>query len=376
VNLCGNLETGVFERRSFLKGVGATLLSSLGPVKIARASDNDVEALVARTFIVGFEGNDTDDPEFKALLSLIQQGPLGGVIYLARNIAGDANVLRMNAALRSAAAEPLFISVDEEGGSVRRLRRLRSVPNTPSARHVAQMDPEESLELYAEMAQAVARLGFNLNYGPVLDLAVNKNSAVISRLGRSYGREPELVAAHASSFIGAHHSFGVQTAIKHFPGHGSVSADPHDVPVDASSSWSPAELEPFRLVLAQERPLFLMTSHQVISHPLLKTSPGVPITFSPEAVAFVRQELGFQRLVVSDDLMMGAIAARHSPEEAVIKALLAGHDCVILAEIGRNAVPRIRQIITAVAQAAQRSPQLLERLIQANTRIRKAKAAL
>jgi len=336
-----------------------------------RARAEEAAALehhVARTLIVGFGGARDTAPAFDRLLALAGTLPLGGVIYMGPNIESEAAIRRMNGLLRSAAREPLLISVDEEGGAVRRLRRLPSVPDTPSARDVAALTPEGSLALYGRMAQALAGLGFNLNHGPVLDLAVNARSAVVAGLGRSYGDDPAVVAAHAASFVRAHHAHGVQVTIKHFPGHGSAAEDPHLRPVDATGSWRPREIEPFRLVLGREQPISLMTSHQVIAHPLFGADPR-PLTFVPGAIDHVRHRLGYHGLVITDDLTMGAITARWTLEAAVAGALLAGHDCAIVAKPGHDPVARIRTLVSAVAAQARRDPALRAAVLRAGSQV-------
>jgi beta-N-acetylhexosaminidase len=323
--------------------------------------------------IIGFGGADESSREFQELLALVGVRPLGGVIYLGRNIRDAASVRGMNERLRAQAIEPLLIGVDEEGGAVRRLRRLPSMPATPAASEVGRMSGERSLAIYARTAGGLAELGFNLNFGPVADLALHP-AGVIAGLGRSYGSDPNRVAEHAASFIRSHHAAGVETALKHFPGHGSVGADPHHVRVDASATWSPGELDPFRLVLARERPLFLMTSHQVVAHPALG-GRSEPVTFSAPAVAYIRRNLKFDRLVITDDLTMGAITAQAGIETAMARAIQAGHDCVIVAEPGPDPTGRIEAAIARVADQARRSPALMAALRRAGESIGAAKRA-
>lgn len=335
-------------RRSLLAGALAGIAM---PAVISRpaAAAESLEAVAARTMIIGFDGDHVDDPSFRNLLALMARRPVGGVIYMGRNMRSDADVAAMNQAMRDTTREPISISVDEEGGSVRRLRPLQSVPATPSARDLGRTRPEISYQTYTALAEALARLGFNLNYGPVVDLAFNANNPVITRPGRSYGSDPHAVAAHAARFVAAHSAHGVASVAKHYPGHGSVSLDPHDEPVDASGTWREDELSPFRLLIETQAPAMIMTSHQIIARePFCSESPH-PITFCPDAARYLRRELRFGGPIISDDLTMGAITSRYGLDNAVMQAVRAGHDAVILANLGSDPMARIEAVIRHVA---------------------------
>lgn len=339
--------TGLTRRRLLAGALAGIAMPAV--INRPAAAAESLEAVVARTMIIGFGGDRVDAPPFRDLLALMAHRPVGGVIYMRRNLRSDGDVTAMNQAMRETAREPISISVDEEGGAVRRLRPLRSVPATPSARDLGRTPPEISYQTYAALAEALARLGFNLNYGPVVDLAFNASNPVITRPGRSYGSDPQAVVAHAARFVAAHHAHGVASVAKHFPGHGSVSRDPHDEPVDASGTWRGDELDPFRRLIEAQAPAMVMTSHQIIARePFCSESPH-PITFCPNAARYLRRELRFGGPIISDDLTMGAITSRYGLDTAVMHAVRAGHDAVILANLGSDPMARIEAVIRHVA---------------------------
>src|SRR5690606_35642736 len=144
-----------------------------------------------------------------------------------------------------------FIMLDQEGGQVQRLTPSVGFAGTPSARDVARGGIEAAEAVYADLARRLAREGFNVNFGPVVDLNLNPDNPVIARFGRAYGRDAASVTAFAAAFVAGHHAAGMGTALKHFPGHGSSLADSHHGFVDVTEVWSPAELEPYRTLIGE-----------------------------------------------------------------------------------------------------------------------------
>src|SRR5690606_13400496 len=172
-------------------------------------------------------------------------------------------------------------------------------------------------------------LGFSVNFGPVADLAVNPNNQVITKFGRAYGKSAETVAAYDEAFIAAHHAAGLITSLKHFPGHGSSTADSHEGFVDISKTWSKAELEPYRIMFADGYADMVMVGHLYHSD-YAGESSKLPASLSPEWIEGVlRGELGFKGVVISDDLEMGAIRKLYDLEETIVHAVNAGTDVLL-----------------------------------------------
>ncbi|AXS40697.1 glycoside hydrolase family 3 N-terminal domain-containing protein [Breoghania sp. L-A4] len=210
----------------------------------------DVEALsrqIGAMLIVGFKGTRAEDPDVQALGELIRRGRLGGVMFLKHNIVSKKQVVALTGYFRrQAGSRPVIISVDQEGGHIERLTRAAGFRERPSAAEVGGMTERAAARLYQDMALDLRSWGFNMNFGPVLDVNVNRNNPIVARYGRSYSADPADVARFGRIFVEAHRKAGVMTSVKHFPGHGSSTSDSHKGFVDISGSWSEKELTPFQ----------------------------------------------------------------------------------------------------------------------------------
>jgi beta-N-acetylhexosaminidase len=230
-----------------------------------------------------------------------------------------------------------FIAVDQEGGVVQRLAPENGHSSFPSARSVGAnpsfASPEAAERLYAAMAEELAGAGFNLNFGPVVDLSLNPNNYVIVQRNRSFGADPNTVAALAGAFIRAHRAAGVATTAKHFPGHGSSTADSHKILADISETWQEIEIEPYRTLAKDGLLDAVMVGH--LYHPRFSDGAKAPASLSGRAIAALRDkgQIGFKGVVVSDDLEMGAVRDDYSLEERVVKAVNAGTDLLVFSNV-------------------------------------------
>jgi beta-N-acetylhexosaminidase len=222
----------------------------------------------------------------------------------------------------------------------------------------------------------MAKLGFNLNLGPVVDLDYGRRNPVIGRLQRSYGRDPETVARYAGAFVEAHRAHGILTALKHWPGHGSSVADPHIAVADVTNSWQASERTPFAALLAAGRADMIMTAH--VHHRDWGEGDGRPASLSPAAVQrALRQDLGFDGVVVTDDIQMEAALDGRSLAEAVVLALGAGNDIVLIAnmleyqpDVARHAVDAIRQAVADGRLDAEALVRSYRRVVSLKQRLR------
>jgi beta-N-acetylhexosaminidase len=214
----------------------------------------------------------------------------------------------------------------------------------PSTRN---MNLDKAYQLDADAARELAGLGFNVNFGPVIDLNINPANPAIGRLGRSFSADPDTVIEYASEFINAHEQSGVLTVAKHFPGHGSARTDPHYRVVDISQTWRPSELIPYQTLISGGFVDMVMVGHLI--EPDFSDAGNIPASLSRRAIEErLRGELRFRGLVVTDDLNMGAIRSRYSIEQAAVMAVAAGADLII----ANDADPAIADhIIAAVRQA-------------------------
>lgn len=332
----------------------ALLLAALLPTTPVMAQS--LEEMAGQMILVGFTGDDAADASVVALREEIAAGEIGGVMYLRPNVASLEAVAAMNAAFRAAApALPPFITLDQEGGAVERLTEAVGFKEIPNARTVAANNsPEAAARIYGEMAAGVAAVGFTVNFGPVVDLDLNPDNQIIARYGRAFSDDARTVIAYAEAFIEAHHKAGLLTALKHFPGHGSSTDDSHEGFVDITDSWQEAELTPYRALIGAGQADMVMIAH-VYHADYSGGDTRLPASLSPEWVTGVlRNALGFDGVVISDDLEMGAIRQHFTLEETVTRAVRSGMDVLLFSN---TADPRptlgdeIRAVLLAEAAA-------------------------
>ncbi len=356
-------------------GVGSAIAAGPGTTgSIARAGGSGeglpVEALVGQMLVVGFRGDEPDTPGAEAVRGWLAAGKVGGVIFFEDNLASPAAALRLTRAFRQAAGPrrtPL-LAIDQEGGAVARLRPERGFKALPAAREVAAREGVgEAFARYEDLARELSRLGFNVNFGPVVDLDLNRGSRIISGLGRSFGTDPATVSNYARVFIAAHREAGVMTAAKHFPGHGSTALDSHDTLPDITAEWRSEELAPFADLTSDGLVPMIMVGHLVHRG---MTGAGTPASLSRKAVtALLRDKLGFQGLIVTDDMHMGAVRGNFSFEQAVLLAVEAGNDLLVFSNrewADTNLPDRVAAVIRAAVDSGRISR---ERLLESYRRI-------
>jgi beta-N-acetylhexosaminidase len=328
--------------------------------------------MIGQMILIGFPGTKPAEEWPARVIKMIGDSEIGGVILFPQNIVDPPQLKALNAALRKArGARPPFIAVDQEGGLIQRLTPAKGFIGTPSALKVAATDEAAAYRVYRAMAHELAGEGINLNFGPVVDLAIDPNGPAIAKLERSFGRDPNRVASFAHQFVDAHHDEGVLVAAKHFPGHGSAALDTHDEVVDVSATWQEAELAPFRDLASDQAADMIMVGHLI--HPRFSDGDK-PASLSRRAMQEVlRGELGFRGLIVTDDLQMGAIQARYGIEEASVLAVAAGADLMIFANLKQPDPEIAGRVLNAVAQAVEQGRVSRERIEDAYRRIVAAK---
>ncbi|WP_417915191.1 glycoside hydrolase family 3 protein [Candidatus Electronema sp. JM] len=328
---------------------------------------------LGQLFLVGFDGCTLDRSPW--LSAALAQGQLGGVILFDRNVDGSvqnfsspAELRRLTAELRDRAAEPLLIAVDQEGGKVRRLKERDGFPATRSAAELGKEPPENTTaQAAAALAATLAEHGITFNLAPVADLNLNPASPIIARWERSFSSSAEQAAIHCQAFIEAHRRCGIACCLKHFPGHGSARGDTHLGFVDITHDWQDIELEPYRLLIAEGCADAIMTAH--VTHRGLEPN-GLPASLSPAIVTgLLRERLGFNGLIVTDDLQMKAVSEQYGYREAVQRAVLAGADLLI---VGNNLLRRPDAHAEGMAAVAE----LLEQGLIEEERIRASLARI
>lgn len=334
---CGGVIESVLPsagRPSASPTVRATPTATPSPTPAATAPSPPLRDVIGQMLLVGFRG--TTPQEASATLSDIADLGLGGVILFSvdqptggvRNITSAAQLSALTSALAAASRVPLIVAIDQEGGQVARLGPSHGFPATPSAAEMGRGDPADTEAVARSMALTERGVGVTLNLAPVVDLAINPANPIIAALDRSFGTDPAAVTDQARAFINGHHAEGVRCAIKHFPGQGSATGDTHLGVVDVTEDWSRVELEPFANLVSDGSADAVLTAH--IFNAAL--DPDHPATLSrPTITGILRDQLGWQGPIISDDLQMGAIRDAYGYAEAVALAIEAGVDLLLIA---------------------------------------------
>lgn len=293
-----------------------------------------LEKKIGQMLMVGFHGT-TATPNTQ-ICKDIKKYNLGAVILFdynpvnkkkPKNIATKAQLTKLTSELQACSNDgKLLIAVDQEGGKVQRLKsKYGFYGKFPKASDVIKMDQSKIKSTYTKMSQELQSVGINYDLAPVVDLDINMKNHVIHGLGRSFGKEPKVVAKYASTFIDAMHTHGVLTALKHFPGHGSSVGDTHKGFVDVTKLWQEKELEPYKLL--NHKADTVMVAHVFNKH----IDAKYPATLSAKTVeGLLRQTLGFHGVVITDDLQMGAISQKYGLKQTLNLAIHAGDDILLI----------------------------------------------
>src|SRR5688572_20142600 len=268
--------------------------------------------------------------------ALAREFDLGGVTFFGRlgNIESPEQVAGLAFDVRNLGLElPAWVGIDQEGGRVARLRS----PFTewpPMAVLGRSGSPDLARKFAAALAAELAAVGISLDYAPVLDIHTNPKNPVIG--DRALGDKPETVSALGRVIIEELQRAGVAACGKHFPGHGDTAADSHiELPIveHAPDRLRAIEFAPFKAAI-DARVAFIMTAHVLVT----SIDDERPATLSPKIVQrLLREELGFDGVIVSDDLEMKAIANTYPPDEAAVAAIAAGCDAVLMCGSGKTA---------------------------------------
>ncbi len=304
---------------------------SVAKKPVLTKTDFTLDFKIGQMILVGI--NDRKSlSENDGLKKELAEGKAGGIILFEKNIANENSKETLKKLIADLQAQaklvPLFMSIDEEGGKVHRLKEKYGFIKMPAANYLGGLKNTDSTFYYTkDLAALLADLGFNVNFAPDVDVALNPNNPVIVKSGRSYSENPKTVSAHAIASIKAHHVYGVKTALKHFPGHGSSMTDSHLGITDVTKLWKESELIPYKEIIRSGHCDAIMTAH--IVNCKLDTS-CLPATLSSVIVTdLLRTSLGFKGVVFSDDMQMFAISKNYGLENAIRKSIQAGVDVVV-----------------------------------------------
>lgn len=354
--------------------------ASLQALSAPEPGADPIDAMIGQMIIVGFPGQSPQDAGVAAVREQIAQGTIGGVVLYPENIRSPEQLKALTTSLREARAAPKpFISVDQEGGIVQRLSRYNGHASYPSAQSVGRnpsfADPEAALTLYTGLAKELAEAGFDFNLAPVVDLELNPDNPVIAGRKRSFGADARTVTMLARAFIIAHREANIATVAKHFPGHGSSVADSHKQLADVSKTWQDVELEPYRLLAKDGLLDAVMLGH--LYHPRFSDSGKLPATLSRKAVRMLRgPQIGFNGVVISDDLEMLAVADDYSLEDRLVKAINAGTDIVLVSNVESQNPALGANVHAIIAEAVREGRISRGRIEQAYKRVLQLKRRL
>lgn len=338
------------------------LANHLDPERqIAREVDHILSQMtlpeeLGQLIVVAFNGT-TLNPDLRYMLT---QQHAGGVMLYAYNIAGYAQIQALDAVAQAQAQVPLFIATDQEGGLVNRLQSI--VGPRPSALQIGNTNnPQNALNLGIEDGQVLHQIGVNVDLAPVVDVHSAPQTVIITRM---YGTTPEKVTAFAGAYLDGLQSQGVIACLKHWPGLGASPVDPHDaLPVITRSQQELNDIDfaPYRALISQGNVNMIMSTHELIT----AYDDQLPSSLSPIMIDQVlRNDLGYQGVVITDGLYMSALA-HWSIAQAAVLALIAGNDLLL----GPWNSYQVQQVLDAL-QAALASGQISKaRIDQSVTRI-------
>lgn len=357
-------------RRQWLAGVAGCSIAGM-PSHAFSEPIVSIEEMIGQMLLLGFIGSTPESVGASRVAEHLSDRRIGGVLFLRHNVRSREGA-EGSASLFRQANPTAWMAIDQEGGLVQRLSRDLGYTWIPRASQVVEEYGLDGAErLYAIGAQELRAAGFNMNLAPVADVHEDGN-AVIGRHGRAYGTDGEAISAYASRFIEAFNAHQVACVIKHFPGHGRSRGDSHDGFVDITATWSEAELDPFARLIDSGHAKFIMGGH--LTHQQLDPS-GVPVTFSrPILTGILRERMGYDGVIMTDDLDMGAIRSHYDQRSAVIRSIQAGNDVIMMSNSAAPNLDLPQQFVGWVMEAIANG-QIEEGWIEASyARIRRAKA--
>ncbi len=350
-------------------GCGEIKENMIKPGPAAPSLEDQVNALVesmtlqekiGQMVMIGIEGTDVNEDS----LFMLHQYHIGGITLFDRNMESREQVKRLTGNLQDKADErlPLFIAADEEGGAVVRMKN--QLPELPSQESVgASGEPYKAQEWAITIGDLLKGMGVNTNFAPVADTGFSG--------GRSYSNDPDVVAAFVDHAVQGYEKAGVVCSLKHFPGIGRSVIDSHvevsDIDISREELLA-SDLKPFQKIIGSHEPsgYFVMVSH--LKYPQI--DPAEPASLSKTIMTgILRETLGYEGVIITDDLTMGAVAKHNSYRELGVKAVQAGADIALVChEYGPQ-----QEVYLGLLEAAEKGIISKERIDASVKRIVKTK---
>lgn len=362
-------------------------------VGVYHFSSPSIEVMAGQMIMTGFHGDGTNlnDENFNAIQEQIIRGQIGGVILFdvdisgllatgmdmteakkqifSSNIKNPEQIKKLTQQLQSIAPKKLFIAIDQEGGEIQRLKPEHGFAPIPSHKDLAMGDVKATYETAYDLGQRLSKLGINVDFAPLLDVDVNPESPAIGAKNRSFSPDPEIVTEFANAFANGLKDAKIIYSYKHFPGHGSAGTDTHAGLTDITTTYQNYELIPWQKSLKKSSPFATV----MVAHVINNNFDTLPASLSKKTIQMVR-DMGFNGVIISDDMDMGAIANKYGMETAIEMAINAGNDILVFGNNLTFDKNRGRDVNETIVKLVKNGKIKKSRIKESYRRIMKLKA--
>ncbi len=362
-------------------------------VGVYHFSSPSVEVMAGQMIMTGFHGDGTNlnDENFNAIQEQIIRGQIGGVILFdvdisgllatgmdmteakkqifSSNIKNPEQIKKLTQQLQSIAPKKLFIAIDQEGGEIQRLKPEHGFAPIPSHKELAMGDVKATYETAYDLGQRLSKLGINVDFAPLLDVDVNPESPAIGAKNRSFSPDPEIVTEFANAFASGLADAKIIYSYKHFPGHGSAGTDTHAGLTDITNTYQDYELTPWKKLLKKSSPFATV----MVAHVINNKFDTLPVSLSKKTIQMIR-DMGFNGVIVSDDMDMGAIANEYGIEKSIEMAINAGNDILVFGNNLTFDKNRGRDVNETIVKLVKNGKIKKSRIKESYRRIMKLKA--
>lgn len=316
---------------------------------------------IGQMIVVTYESYKMDNTLKNALIDVQP----GGFLLFAENVSTYEETLKLIKEIKSYVKIPMFISIDEEGGSIQRLLKLKdyNITNIPFMYDIGSLDDLDiTYNVGKVLAEELRVFGINLDFAPVIDVYSNKDNTVIGK--RSFGTTPELVSKHGLSLAKGLEDNGVIAVYKHFPGHGNTAVDSHEnLPIvnKTKDELLKNDLIPF-IDAINNNASVIMIGHLAVPN---ITKDNTPASLSKALITdFLKNELNYSGLVVTDALNMKALTNYYSDEEICGKAVEAGVDILLMPSSSRKCLKSVQNALRKGLITEERINQSVEKILR------------
>ncbi len=352
------------------------------PKQLLNPKNLPLEYKIGQMLMVGIDG-DVISEEIKNYIKVYN---IGGVILFNHstnnekkgNLVNPKQLEKLTSDIQNISRIKLFISIDQEGGKITRLKEADKIWNISTPSHKALGDSDNQQYIYDQafqMALSLASYGINMNFAPVVDVNVNPDNPIIAKYDRSFSSNPNKVIRDAKMFIKGQTDAGIISVIKHFPGHGSSATDSHLGTVDVTNTYQDYEIKPFKTILTDPNYKGAVMSAHIFNKNI---DDKLPASLSYNFITkILREEFKFDGVVFSDDLKMKAIEDNFTLEEALVDVVNSGSDVIIYSnQIGKCDNAFVKKAVNIIAKNVKEGKIPSYRIDESYLRIIKLKQAM